>query len=129
VEGDENLVRINLKLWTLGRLEAGFKDFLFKYFQGRLYLNNVLAHIDDTHFSCTFCKITLDRDRPNITENEYNLRLENLPHETIYHLFLDCRHVRLITRNICVNGLGWGDFEDKKYLMGDLWTNSIEGSQ
>ena len=81
-----------------------------------------MAHIDETHF-----KIILDRDRANITEDAYNIRLANLPHETVYHLFLDCQQVRLITRNICVNGLGWGVFEEKKYLMGDFWTNSLEG--
>jgi len=53
--------------------------------------------------------------------------LENLPRETVDHLFIGCPHVRLIVRNICVNGIRTGDFEDKKYLIGDLWTNSIEG--
>ena len=126
-EGDENLIRINLKLWTIGRLESGFKEFLFKYFQGKLYLNNILANIDGTHPSCTFCKLGLERDRANIAEAEYNIRLNNLPVETVDHIFIGCQFVRLIVRNICVNGLMTGDFEEKKYLMGNDWTNSMEG--
>ena len=53
-DGDESLVRINMKLWKIGRLTAGFKQFLFKYVHGKLYLNNVFRHIDDTVPCCTY---------------------------------------------------------------------------
>ena len=130
-EDDENLVRINMKLWKIGKLESGFKQFLFRYVHGKLYLNNVLSHIDDTLPYCTICKLHLDRD-PNVRildrgGPEYINRVENLPRETVEHLFLECRYIRPIVLNLCNNRIRVEHFEEKTYMMGDIWTNSIEG--
>ena len=130
-EDDESLVRINMKLWKIGRLNSGFKQFLFKFVHGRLYLNNVLSHIDDTLPWCTICKLHLDRD-PNVIGLDrvgqvYQNLLGNLPRETVEHLFVECRYVRPIILNIVNNRLRAGAFEDKVYMMGDNWTNSREG--
>ena len=111
-----------MKLWKIGRLNSGFKQFLFKYVHGRLYLNNVLSHIDDTLLyiddtlpCCTICKLQLDRD-PNVRGLDrggqgYQNLLGNLPRETVEHLFVECRYVRPIILNMFNNRLRVGAFE------------------
>ena len=120
-----------MQLWNYGSLSSKFKGFLFKFVHGRLYLNNVLANIDETHPSCTFCKMRLDNEEQyrdiDRRDQIYLNRLATLPQESVDHIFLECRETRQITRNIFTNRLRGGAFEEKKYMMGDYWTNSKEG--
>ncbi len=48
---------MNFGLWSCATLDSGYKEFLFKYMHGKLYLNNQLASFADVTRACTFCKI------------------------------------------------------------------------
>jgi hypothetical protein len=91
------LVERNYKLWTCAVLDSGYKDFLFKYVHGKLYLNNQLANFADVRRECTFCILheekqmkieNVQRDGP-----EYLRRLSRLSAETVTHLLWGCRWV------------------------------------
>jgi len=130
-EDDENLVRLNLKLWKIGKLNSGFKQFLFKFVHGKLYLNNVLNHIDNTPAYCTVCKLHLDKEpyAMGLDRNGpvYLNLVENLPRESVEHLFLECRYIRPVVANICNNKIRVGNYDEQSFMMGDMWTNSKEG--
>jgi len=127
-EDEEKLLRLNLKLWRINRLKPEFKNFLFKFVQGRLYLNNVLANIDGREPFCTFCTKNFENERNRLGGAVLQPMQRNFPAETVEHLFLECHLVRQITVNLCVSKLGMGIFEEERYMMGELWTNSLEGA-
>jgi hypothetical protein len=55
----KELTEVNFKIWSLGSLEANFKDFCFKLVHGKLYLNAQRARFDnETNRWCTFCGIS-----------------------------------------------------------------------
>jgi exonuclease III len=101
VRGEERgLIESNFGLWGKSCLENEFRNFLFNFMQGRLYLNNVLYRIrqDENRRNCTFCVLKgkqelalrgINQERP---EYEYYLGL--LPVETVDHLFWSCEHVQ-----------------------------------
>jgi hypothetical protein len=64
------------------RLDAGFKEFLFKLTQGRLYLNQALANFANVRPACTFCSISCVRrmKKEGVTEEvpEWNNRLKRM---------------------------------------------------
>ncbi len=51
-EMSRTLVELNFSAWSIMRLEAGFKEFLFKLMQGRLYLNQALANFANVRRVC-----------------------------------------------------------------------------
>jgi len=103
-EGEINIARetieLNLGIWTMGRLEASFKNFLFNMAQGRMYLNSALAHFTEELPGCTFCTIEAKRElmERNITEErpEYLYYLNLVTPETKNHIFWDCPFTRPI---------------------------------
>jgi len=110
---DRILIEQNFSLWGYSKFPTGFRSFLFKYVQGRLYLNNALAHINGTSNVCTFCEIEGRRElnlrgigEDNI-EFMYYLNLQ--PVETTSHLFWECTHVQEIIQRFYrwVRGLDW----------------------
>jgi hypothetical protein len=98
-----DLIERNYKLWSCAKLESDYKDFLFKYLHGKLYLNNQLANFADVRRECTFCMINEEKQMKN--ENvlrggpEYLRRLSMLSAETVPHLFWGCRWVNSIIQN------------------------------
>ncbi len=97
------LVERNYKLWSCAALDAGYKDFLFKYLRGKLYLNSQLANFADVRRECTFCMIHKEKQMRN--ENvmrggpEYLRRTSRLSAETVSHLFWGCRWVNNIIQS------------------------------
>jgi hypothetical protein len=91
------LVERNYKLWSCAALQSGYKDFLFKYLHGKLYLNSQLVNFADVRRECTFCVLHEEKQMRN--ENvlrggpEYLRRLSMLSAETVPHLFWGCRWV------------------------------------
>jgi len=61
-EESRDLVELNFSTWGISKLSTGFRGFLFKLVQGRLYLNNVLANIHGVSNKCTFCEIIGKQD-------------------------------------------------------------------
>jgi hypothetical protein len=106
------------------RLEAGFKEFLFKLMEGRLYLNQALANFANVRCACTFCSITCVRrmkaEGVREEEQEWNNRLNRLRHENVQHLFWECEHVRAVINNVglCISGLNGVQFKKKSSLEG-----------
>jgi hypothetical protein len=91
------LIERNYKLWSCASLESGFKDFLFKFVHGKLYLNNQLANFADVRRECTFCTLQEEKQmrNENVMRNspEYIRRISNLSGETVAHLLWGCRWV------------------------------------
>jgi hypothetical protein len=98
------LVELNFSAWSIMRLDVGFKEFLFKFTQGRLYLNQALANFANVRPACTFCSISCVRrmKAEGLTEEEqeWNNRLNRLRHENVQHLFWECEHVRTVINNV-----------------------------
>ena len=96
------LIEINLGLWSLSFLDADFKNFLFKFVHGRLYLNQARAHFADVPRYCTLCGIVEKRrlQQEGIFEYEqaWQDRLQALQPENVKHLFWECVHVREVIR-------------------------------
>jgi hypothetical protein len=97
------LIERNYKLWACAVLESGYKDFLFKYLHGKLYLNSQLANFADVRRECTFCVLHEEKQMRN--ENvlrdgpEYLRRLSMLSAEKVPHLFWGCRWVNSIIQS------------------------------
>ena len=98
---------LNFGLWGCNKFGVQFRDFLFRLVQGKLYLNNVLAHMGDNSPKCTFCMIREKRVLAslNIVEGDirYANRLAVLSNENLTHLFWECTHVQTIVQQI----FGW----------------------
>jgi hypothetical protein len=123
-EMSRTLVELNFSAWSIMRLEAGFKEFLFKLMQGRLYLNQALANFANVRRACTFCSISCVRrmkaEGIREDEQEWNNRLNRLRHENVQHLFWDCEHVRTVINNVGlrISGLQGVQFKKKEFFGG-----------
>ncbi len=111
---DRQLIELNLGLWKTGPLSASYKNFLFKFVQGRLWFNAALSHFTDEQAWCTFCSIIAKRELDvrgiTLEQPEYAYYLSLCPRETHQHIFWECEHVQPLIqtffRNICSgNGL------------------------
>jgi hypothetical protein len=95
---------LNFGAWNTNCLEAGFKDFLFKLMDGKLYLNQIVAHFSDTRPQCTFCTIEekkrLQTERVEEGSIIWNTRINRLHHESVFHLFWECQYVRRVIHEI-----------------------------
>ena len=118
---NEQLIRIHYATWGVSQLSADFKNFLFRLINGKLYLNNVLAHIDNVDGKCTFCKINMNRglnDRGILQgDPEYLVELNRLNNETIEHLFYSCISVHPILNEFCRLNLGMENNINWEYYM------------
>jgi hypothetical protein len=70
-------------------LEARFKNFIFKYVQGQLMFNKVVARFDpEVDKECTFC--LLIRYRAILVGGI------NVEDETVHHLFWECESIQAV---------------------------------
>jgi hypothetical protein len=115
------------------RLDAGFKEFLFKFTEGRLYLNQALANFANVRPACTFCSLSCVRrmKAEGITEEEqeWNNRLNRLRHGNVHHLFWECEHVRTVVNNVGLHISGLQGVHLKKEFFGGLEDISIGNMQ
>jgi hypothetical protein len=73
---DGNYLGRLIGIWTENAISAGLKEFIFKYLNGRLYLNVVRARFDNTiNPACSLCLL-----------NDIN----TAGRETMIHLFWEC---------------------------------------
>ena len=106
-------IELNFGLWGTGQLSSEFKMFLFNFTQGKLYLNNVLARLDNTSPKCTFCELMAKREleERGIGENapEYAYYISLLPNESTGHLFWDCDHSQVVIQRVYrwIRGMDW----------------------
>jgi hypothetical protein len=104
---DRQLVELNLGLWKTGPLSASYKNFLFKFVQGRLWFNAALSHFTDEQPWCTFCSIIAERelDERGITleQPKYAYYLSLCPRETHQHIFWECEHVQPVIQTFFRN--------------------------
>jgi len=118
---NEQLIRIHYATWGVSQLTADIKNFLFRLVNGKLYLNNVLAHIDNVDGKCTFCKIIMNRglnDRGIFQDHpEYNFELNRLHNETLEHLFYSCTSVSPVLNEFCRQTLGLENNINWEYYM------------
>ena len=95
---DRDICEMHMGIWSKTSLKPGFKDFLFRYTHGRLFVNNTRANYDDTDRWCTFCamkeKVELGREGILLDSQESRDRMRRLPAETIRHLFWECRCIK-----------------------------------
>ena len=127
LEADRELVELNYGLWGLSKLGVEFKQFLFNFVQGKLYLNNVLHRIDNTPEQCTFCRITAIKDltQGNINEDrpEFQYYLNLQPREDLNHLFWDCSHVNHVIQKCYrwIRGFDWLRGDEIKEKNSFFW--------
>ena len=101
-------------LWGKLFLEPGFKNFLFRYTQGRLFTNQIRAHFDQNEVSvCTFC--LMQAPIANIAQ----MIIEE---ETVRHLFWECNNVRRVIEWIGQELIG-GNFEETEFMLGKVRVN------
>jgi hypothetical protein len=104
------LIESHLAIWKLGILDSEFKDFLFRMVHGKLYLNNQRANFGQLNRWCTFCwlqKIRELRTRGINRDNAiFEAEIEQLPAETMDHLFWGCRHTERVITYFFGNVLG-----------------------
>ena len=71
---DREICELHMGKWAKATLKPGFKDFLFRYTHGRLFVNNIRANFEDIYRWCTFCslkeKAELRRDGINVDSQE-----------------------------------------------------------
>ena len=123
-EPSRDLVMTHMGLWGKMFLDPGLRDFLFRYVQGRLHVNQVRAAYDPEQDPyCSFCMLKLNREfRVNgrdIDSIEYRDEKRQLPHESVRHLFWECDS----TRGIIAKTLQSVDKQDAnaaEYLIGSL---------
>ena len=93
-ELEREICELHMGIWAKTSLKPGFKDFLFRYTHGRLFVNNIRANFEDIDRWCSFCsvkeKAELRRDGILIDSQEYRDRMGRLPVETLRHLFWEC---------------------------------------
>jgi len=127
------LLEINFGLWGNSSFPLNFRVFLFKLVQGQLYLNNVLARIDNNRPQCTFCILKAEREllERNIGEDrpEYEYYLSLCSSETVNHLFWECCHVQPLIQKCYrwIRGLDWLNGNDRiskeSFFRGELNLN------
>jgi hypothetical protein len=133
-EMGRKLIELNYGIWKMSRLEAMFKNFLFKIMQGRLYLNQALSHFTDTEPMCTFCvlkeKNDMNREGLEIDGQEWNNRLRRLSHESVLHLFWNCDISRKVINGITRRLSGWEEGTVTKVcFFGGLLDYSVQNMQ
>ena len=101
---DDNLSKF-LDLWTLHYLNNKFREFIFKFYNNKLGLNQRTAHFLGTSNNCTFCDI-----------NGFNDQVESF-----IHLFYSCPTVIAIRNsldNIILNPVHETENEKKSRWFG-----------
>jgi hypothetical protein len=134
---DRQLVELNLGLWKTGPLSAGFKNFLFKLVQGRLWFNAGLAHFTEEEPWCTFCGIIAKRelDERGITQDqpEYEYYVGLCPRETLHHVFWECEHVQPLIqtffRHICSGNGNLQNFGGRDILKSEFFWGELKESK
>jgi hypothetical protein len=110
---ERSLIELNYNLWGWSKLPTDFKSFLFKFVHGRLYLNNVLYHMNIGNGKCTFCTIIatreLDQRNINADQIEYNYYLNLQPSESVSHIFWECESVQHVIQKFYrwIRNLDW----------------------
>ena len=115
---------IHMGLWGKMYLDPGLRDFLFRYAQGRLHVNqNRAAYDPEQEPYCAFCMLRLDREfRGNgreVDSIEYRNEKRQLPHESIRHLFWECDSTRGVITKI-LQSVDKLDANAAEYLVGSL---------
>jgi hypothetical protein len=104
------LLERNYSLWSDSRLDAAFKDFMFRLVQGKLYLNYQRANFEDISSKCTFCEMGKQRELVsrglNVGDMEYQAEIDRLPREDTKHLFWECNKTRLLITGIVEHLMG-----------------------
>ena len=98
-EPSKELVEEHMGLWGKMFLDPGFRDFLFRYAQGRLHVNQTRAAYDpEQEPYCTFCVLKLNRDfminGRDRNGNDYINEKQQISHESIRHLYWKCVNTR-----------------------------------
>ena len=44
---EREICELHMSIWTKASLKPGFKDFLFRYTHGRIFVNNIRANFED----------------------------------------------------------------------------------
>ena len=98
---DRKTVEYIFDIWGKIFLKPELKNFSFRYVQGRLFLNQAVAHYDaGVEPYCTFCKITKTTELRGIgitMDNPlFDVNMRNVPHESVHHIFWQCPSVQYI---------------------------------
>ena len=113
---DNSVLEIHMGLWGKLFLDPEIKNFLFRFVQGRLFTNQIMANFQENQArGCTFCSI--------------HSRIEgivglNIADETLLHLFWECVHVNNITSWVG-NELVGRRLTVSEYMLGKKCQNKL----
>ena len=108
IELDEELIQFSMLVWDTKEVDTEFRQYAFRWYQGMVHGNTVVAHFGDVDRKCTFCNITLERDMVRqigreLTEAEKNGLV--VPDEDRPHIFWNCPTVAFCIQEVFNMGL------------------------
>jgi hypothetical protein len=122
IELDEVLVQCSMWVWDTKEVDTEFRQYAFKWYQGMIHGNTVVAHFGDVDRKCTFCKVTLERDMVrqigrDITGAERAGII--VPDEDRPHIFWNCPTVASCIQEVFRRYWGTNnDLGKKDFLLG-----------
>lgn len=93
IEIDEGLLSCGMRVWKVAELCPETRQFIFRWNQGMIHGNTVIAHFGDVDRKCSFCKIRLEAEQRLIIGRELTVdEIERLviPDENRAHIFWEC---------------------------------------
>ncbi len=103
-------------------VDTEFRQYAFKWYQGMIHGNTVVAHFGDVDRKCTFCKLTLEREMVRQLGRDFTVAERAgivVPDEDRPHIFWNCPMVASCIQE--VHQRFWGTNSDvgkKDFLQG-----------
>jgi hypothetical protein len=110
MEINNSLIACSMSLWCIKEVDTDFRQFTFKWNQGMIHGNTVIAHFGDVDRKCTFCKLRTEIQMREELGRELTIAEKEgiaAVDEDRPHIFWDC-----ITVNRCIQdvyGSFWGN--------------------
>jgi hypothetical protein len=122
IEIDEGMVQCSMLVWDTKEVDTEFRQYAFRWYQGMVHGNTVVAHFGDVDRKCTFCKITLERDMVRQIGRELTEAEKNglaVPDEDRPHIFWNCPTVAFCIQEVFKRYWGTNTNVGKKeFLLG-----------
>jgi hypothetical protein len=96
IELDEVLIHYSMMVWDTKEVDTEFRQYAFRWYQGMIHGNTVIAHFGDVDRKCTFCKIRLERELAQRLGRDVTIAEREgmiVPDEDRPHIFWNCSTV------------------------------------
>jgi hypothetical protein len=122
MEINNSLIACSMSLWCIKEVDTDFRQFTFKWNQGMIHGNTVIAHFGDVDRKCTFCKLRTEIQMREELGRELTLAEKEgiaAADEDRPHIFWDCNTVNRCIQEVYSSF--WGNnvnVNKGDYLMG-----------